>query len=88
MGVSHDRNTLGPPDQAGISPITLGGPLPKRDGAWEPHGGVKPGSEPRGVRIAVRIAGSLRTRGSSTQETSGSICKRLFLLTRTAIHTG
>ena len=48
MGVSHDRNTLGPPDQAGISPIALGGPLPKRDGAWEPHEGVKPGSEPRG----------------------------------------
>jgi len=48
MGVSHDHNTLGPPDQAGIYPIALGKPLPKRDGVWEPYGGVKPSSEPRG----------------------------------------
>ena len=48
MGVSHNCNTLGPPDQAGISLIALGKPLPKRDGVWEPHRGVKPSSEPRG----------------------------------------
>ena len=39
MGVSHDCNTLGPPDQAGISPIAKGKPLPKRDRAWECAGG-------------------------------------------------
>ena len=39
MGVSHDHNTLGPPDHPGISPIAKGKPLPKRDRAWECAGG-------------------------------------------------
>ena len=50
MGVSHNRNTLGPPDQARVPLITGGKPLPKRGRLWEPYGGVKPSSKPRGRR--------------------------------------
>jgi len=47
MGVSHDRNTLGPPDHLGISPIAKGKPLPKRDRAWECAGGEEYYSGPQ-----------------------------------------
>ena len=58
MGVSHDRNTLGPPDHPGISPIAKGKPLPKRDGAWECAGGEEYYSGPQpGLNIILPFTG-------------------------------
>ena len=57
MGVSHDCNTLGPPDHLGISPIAKGKPLPKRDRAWECAGGEEYYSGPQpGLNIILPFA--------------------------------
>ena len=56
MGVSHSRNTLGPPDHPGISPIAKGKPLPKRDRAWECAGGEEYYSGPQpGLNIVEAV---------------------------------
>jgi len=54
MGVSHDHNTLGPPDHLGISLIAKGKPLPKRDRTWECIGGREYYSGPQlGLNIIL-----------------------------------
>ena len=58
MGVSHDHNTLGPPDHLGISLITKGKPLPKRGRAWECAGGEEYYSGPQpGLNIILPFTG-------------------------------
>ena len=58
MGVSHDRNTLGPPDHPGISLIAKGKSLPKRNRVWECAGGEEYYSGPQpGLNIILPFAG-------------------------------